>query len=180
MHPSFRRLVPLVVALLAAAGVPLARAGAQGYRIKLPAFSESVLMDSLRVDNDVHTSPAAVLTAVRSVFKDLGIPATVNDTTAGVVANPKIEVLHAFAGSVLSHWFDCGDSAVGSYADQFRLQIALAIFANPAPGGATRLGIATVASAIDPSGVSRYPKSCGSKGTLEAKLFSLIAKKAGS
>jgi hypothetical protein len=176
MRSSQRGLSTIAVLLmLAAAAITPLAARAQGYRVGLPAYAGSVLMDTLRQDHDFKAGPDLVYAATLAVFAKLGIPIT--DTSSGaVIANTKLSVTHFFAGSITSQMYGCGEVATGPTADAWRLQMAIAAFVLPKDGGGTRLGIATAASASDPTGLSRDPKTCVSTGLLETKIYNGVAK----
>jgi hypothetical protein len=174
----FRRNRLLLAAVFVA--IPSASLFAQRFRATLPAWQSTILMDTLRQDTTLKAAPAAVYKAAVAAFKELGIPILDSSATTGLVANGKMQTMHAFAGSLMSHSFDCGQTGTVPSADSFRMQLAVAVYIDAAPGGGTRLGVAAAASGKDPTGTSPAPRACNSTGNLETKITNVIAKKSGS
>src|SRR5262249_32407833 len=112
-------LKPLV--LLATLSLPL---GAQ-VRISLAAFTEPVLLDTIRSPHDLNARPEKVYDAVLRAFADLGIPTGRTDNKLGIVGSERFERVNSLAGAPMSRSFACGEGATGSYADQLRLEIAV-------------------------------------------------------
>jgi len=83
------------------------------------------------------------------------------------------------AGAPMSRSYNCGEGAAGPYADALRLEIAVVAWVAPAAGG-TNLGLATIASGRDVSGVFRNPKDCVSTCALELKILDRVGKLAGA
>lgn len=164
----------LATVLVLAAAAPIR---AQSYRTSLPGYGGSILMDSLTQDSVLKASPGVVYAATLAAFKQLGIAVTVADSAGGVIANGGFSAMHALAGSLMSREFECGQGAVGPYADAFDMHIAIAVLLRPVPSGGTKLGIAVAASASDVSGAFRDPKFCHSTGALEAKMLTTIMKR---
>ena len=173
MTPARRCLLPLAcVAAIAAAGL----ASAQGVRVKLPAWQEPVLLDSMRQEHQVAGSPEAVYSATQHAFADLGILVGNTDNKAGIIGSERLERLHSFAGAPMSRSFRCGESATGPNADAFRLTIVVAAWVKPGKDGGTTLALATAASGADISGVYRNPRECASTGWLEEKILAGVQK----
>jgi hypothetical protein len=171
---SFRLRSPLrlvgAIGLLAAAGPSL---GAQ-VRIKLAAWQESVLMDTIRQEHEVKAPAAKVYQAALKAFADLDIPTGRTDGTRGIIGSERFERMRSLAGAPMSRSFTCGEGALGPYADSFRLEIAVVVWVKPVEGGGTALGVATVASGRDVSGVFRGPQGCTTTGELEMKLLNRV------
>ena len=75
-------------------------------------------------------------------------------------------------------WFSCGDGSAGANADSFRLEIAVVAWVK-AEGTGTSIGLATIASGRDVSGVFRNPRECPSTGALELKILDRIQRLVG-
>ena len=151
-------------------------AGAQGVNISMKAWREPILMDTLKQVHDVKAPPGKVYEAALKAFADLGIPTGRTDGTRGIIGSERFERVNSLAGSPMSRSFSCGDSPTGPNADSFRLEIAVVAWVAPGDGGTTKLGLATIASGRDITGVGRAPKECASTGALEIKLRDRINK----
>jgi hypothetical protein len=165
---SLRHLVGATV-LVAATHPTL---GAQ-VRIKLAAWPESVLMDTLRQEHTISMPADKAYQAALKAFADLDIPTGRTDGTKGIIGSERFERMRTLAGSLMSRSFTCGESATGPLADSFRLEIAIAVWVTPADGG-SKIGVASIASGRDVSGVFRGPQGCTSTGGIEAKILDRI------
>jgi hypothetical protein len=82
--------------LAAARGIGLAlalsgsTAGAQ-VRIHLPAWTEPVMLDSMRQEHTVDAKPDAVYAAIPKAFEKLGIPVGNTDEKAGIVGSERFD-----------------------------------------------------------------------------------------
>jgi hypothetical protein len=148
--------------------------------ISLRAWREPVLMDTLRQEHALSAAPGQVYEAALKAFADLGIPVGQTDGKRGIIGSERFERMTSLAGAPMSRSFSCGESPTGPYADSFRLEIAIVAWVAPATAGTgTKLGLASIASGRDITGVSRVPKECASTGSLETKLLDRITKIVG-
>jgi hypothetical protein len=145
-------------------------------RVLLPAWTDPVLMDSMKVDHPLKADPVAVYAAVQKAYADLGIPIGNTDNKKGIIGSDKFERLHTAVGTTLSRIFSCGESQTGPNADSHRLSIAVATWVTPGRDGGSVLSTATTASAQDIAGAARAPRRCSSLGWLEAKVASTVEK----
>ncbi|MEO7084142.1 MAG: hypothetical protein ABI442_19710 [Gemmatimonadaceae bacterium] len=166
--------------LAAAAAFTLVASGAltAQVRINLKAWQEPVLMDTLRQDHFLRAPADKVYQAALQVFADLGIPTGQTDGKNGIIGSEKFERARVLANAPMSHWFLCGEGAMGANADIFRLEIAVVAWVKP-EGAGTTLGVAAIASGRDVSGVFRNPKECQSNGALEVKIYDKIVSLVG-
>jgi hypothetical protein len=152
-----------------------AREASAQVRVKLPAWPEFVLLDTLRQDHKVSAPPEMVYQAVLQAYKDLGIPPGNTDGKSGIVGSERFERMRTLAGAPMSLSFSCGEGAVGPNADFFRLTIAIVTWVQPRDEGKfTTLGIAVAAAAQDITGPRRNPRECGSLGRVETKLLERV------
>ena len=84
---AFRPLLR-IAALLACSSMPLL---AQGVRVKLPAWPDPVLLDSMRTEHEIAGAPEAVYGALQKAFADLDIPKGNTDGKAGIIASERFE-----------------------------------------------------------------------------------------
>jgi hypothetical protein len=163
-----RRISALCVLLAAITG---GEAAGQGpVRVMLPAYRESVLMDSLRQDHTLQSPPDAVYRAVLDAYRELDIPTGNTDGKVGIVGSEKFERRIRLAGTQLSNLFSCGEGPAGPHADFYRLTIAIVAWVRPREGGGATLGLAAAASGQDISGTSKIPRECISTGRIEEKI----------
>jgi len=149
---------------------------AQGVRVKLPAWSELVLMDSLRQEHKLQATPEMVYQAVLKTYTDLGIPTGNTDGKSGIIGSERFERMRVLGKAPMSLSFSCGESATGSNADAYRLTIAIVTWVTPTDGGGTTLGIAAAAAGVDVTGVYKNPRECGSTGRIETKILEGVKK----
>jgi hypothetical protein len=147
-------------------------------RITMAAWKEPVLLDTMRQDHVVHARADSVYLAVMRAFDDLGIPVGRTDAKGGIIGSERFERQRVLAGSPMAKSFDCGEGPSGAVANLFRLEVAVVAWVAPSDGG-TKLGLATVASGRDVSGVFRNPKECASTGGLELKILDRVKRLTG-
>jgi hypothetical protein len=147
-------------------------------RITLGAWHEPILLDTLRQDHDLRATPEKVYEATLKAFAELEIPTGRTDGKAGIIGSERFERSRALGNLLLSKLYNCGEGPTGPFADSFRLEIAVIAWVAPSSAGA-KLGLATVASARDVSGVAHPSRACYSTGTLETKILERVTKTVG-
>lgn len=163
----------LLSALLCIAALPL---GAQRSRavISLPGYLAPFRIEDVTMPYSFDASASRVYAAVKASFDDLKIPLMVDDTTARLVGNGKLEARGSFADIRLSRLFDCGASATGQNADTYRLSFVLLVLYDPDGPTRTKVQIGFIAGGHDIAGTSKVAVTCGSTGRLEEKIQGLI------
>jgi hypothetical protein len=161
--------------LLCAAALPL---GAQQSRavISLPGYLAPFRIEDVAVPYSFDAPAARVYAAVKASFDEMRIPLTVDDTTARLVGNGKLEARANFSDVRLSRLFDCGASATGQNADNYRLSFVLLVLYDADGPTRTKVQIGFVAGGQDLTGMSKVAVTCGSTGKFEEKVQGLIAK----
>lgn len=147
-------------------------------RVKLPAWSDFVLLDTMKAEHEVGGSPEVVYGALQKVLADFDIPKGNSDPKNGIIGSEIFQRSRILASAPMSRSFSCGESATGPRADSHRMTIALAAWVKPsaATRGGTTVSIAMAASGQDVGGVSKLPIECASTGFLEEKIVSAISK----
>ncbi|MGH7618306.1 MAG: hypothetical protein ACREPM_13870 [Gemmatimonadaceae bacterium] len=173
--PVARRCARIAAAVLCVLAPSIARAQV---RINLGAWHEPILLDTLRQDHALRAAPDKVYEATLRAFADLEIPTGRTDGKAGIIGSERFEKSHALGNLLLARLYECGDGPTGPYADSFRLEIAVVAWVSP-DGTGSKLGLATIASARDVSGVEHNPRACSSSGTLETKILERVTKLTG-
>lgn len=169
-----RTPTPVALAMLFIANV----AAAQNVRVRLQAFTEPVLLDTMQVQREFRAAPAKVYDAVLHAYPALEIPLGQTSNTEGVVGSERFNRSRSLAGALLSKSYDCGDGPTGPIADSYNLEIVVVAYVVPAAGG-TRLGVSTIASGRDLTGPIRVPRACLSTGRLEKLVFDEVTKRTG-
>lgn len=177
MRPaSFACVVACVVACVTMGPMVPGAAGAQGVRVKLPAWAEPVLLDTMRQEHEVRAAPEVVYRAVLDAYRELGIPGGNTDDTRGIIGSERFEKMRSLAGAPMSMSFSCGESATGPNADAYRLTIAVVTWVKPREAGGTTVAIAVAAAGQDITGVYRNPRACASTGRVETKIVDYVTK----
>lgn len=158
--------------------VVIAPAAHAQVHIRMKAWHEPVLMDTLRQDHHLRASPTQVYEATLQAFAKLDIPAGQTDGKAGIIGSERFERMRVLVGAPMSRSFNCGSGPTGANADAYRLEIAVVAWVADAKPGTT-LSIATIASGRDLSGVSRFLKECASTGNVETKVLEAVTKIVG-
>lgn len=152
--------------------------GAQSSRavVSLPGFPAPFRIEDVVVPYDFDAPAAKVYAAVKASFDELKIPIAVDDTTARLVGNAKLQASGSFADARLSRLLDCGAGAVQQNADTYRLSMALLVLWDADGPMRTKVRIGFTAGGQDLTGISKTAVSCGSTGRLEERLQGLINK----
>ena len=163
----------IMLALLSPASLTL---HAQGVRVKLPAWPDMIMLDTMRSEHPISAPPEAVYAAVLKMFFELGIPVGNTDNKAGIIGSERFERSRTLAGLPMSRSFSCGESATGPNADFYRLTIVVVAWVTPRAGGGSTLATAMAASGADNVGVSKPPRECASLGRIEEKILNGVEK----
>lgn len=172
MRPRCRKTL---LAMLCAVALPV---GAQQSRavISLPGYLAPFRIEDVTVPYSFEGPPSTVYAAVKATFDEMKILLTVDDTTARLVGNGKLEARGNFSDFRLSRLFDCGASATGQNADTYRLSMVLLILYDPDGPTRTKVQIGFSAGGQDITGMSKVAVTCGSTGRFEEKVNGLITK----
>ena len=168
---AFRTTIVAAIGVLAAG-----TASAQSIRVTLPAWTEPVLLDTLRQEHQLSAAPGVVFAATRKTFAEFRIPVKHADSTVGTISSDKFETGRALAGAIMSRSFGCGETAIGPNADSYRLSIAIAVWVKPGKDGGSLLSVAAAASGRDPAGVYGHPRGCATTGWIEQKIATTVEK----
>jgi hypothetical protein len=142
--------------------------------ITLPAYSGTILMDSLGTPTELEAPGQQVFAAVIAAYSDLKIPIQIRDSLGGLVGNLRLIERGTFARDRMSRWFECGSGLSGPYADTYRINIAIVTFIDVLTPKRTRIRTAIAASGKNIEGTSSEAVRCASSGDLEARITSLI------
>lgn len=179
-RPAQRVTAALIAAALTSVGCSQATTASSSHtetavQVTAPT-STGHATQTLRYETDINAAstpldmPAdAAWHRVYLAYAKLKIPVTVVDSAHGVIGARNARVRNRLVGESLSHWFDCGMTAVGSpRADSYALFVTILTDVHPAPTGSTARTIvsATAEANVSPSGAIQ----CGSRGAMEETL----------
>jgi hypothetical protein len=167
------RLMRRLLIVLCFAGSSLA---AQSTRasIGLPGFRDKFPIEDVVQPFTLDAPLRASFVALQAAFADLKLPLNVADTTTWILGQQRVAGQINYAGLRMSKIFDCGQSAQGlRNADTFRLLIVALALLDPIDATHTSVKIGVVAGGDPPGAPRGEAVSCGSTGTLEAKLMEL-------
>ena len=162
--------VSLVLALLSAP----ATSEAQRQRVAVTLFGARVVLDTIGAPVTVDASPGETFAAVALVLENLGIKADVRDSAGGMVGNLELVRSRRLDRTPLSVFFDCGSTMTGLRADNYRITMPLLVMLDPLGADRSRMRIAVLASAQDPTGSSNQPVLCGSTSALESRMHKAV------
>ena len=169
----------LLALMVCACAVPWSASLAQVRRtvIQLPGFGAPILLDTLGTWKDVNADADRTYRTLASVYDALMIPDNLRDSTGRYVGNTALRKSRSFAGGPMSRLVECGVGMTGPNADNYRINMAIVSRVEATPDGRARLRSALVASGEDVSGPSRDVVTCGSTGTLEARIHELVSQR---
>ena len=140
----------------------------------LEITTEASVLDSM-----VAAAPAAVWSALPTVFELLRIETSTVDAGSLVIGNPRF-IGGRIEGKALSTYVDCGNTYGGPTADRYQVTLYLMVgLSGPFPGGGTMVRTVMDASAR-PRDVMGNSLHCVSKGTLERRIVELVTEMAGA
>jgi hypothetical protein len=163
---------PTSIGAQAVPNVPTVRARDGDHLLRT---SERILLDTIAIWHDLPAAAATVFSSTRQILDSLKIPYTRTDSAGGLISNEALVTRGGrLAGRANSKSLRCGFGPSGDYADNWRVQVAYAIYVHPVIGGGTRLGIALTGQAKDMSGASSPRVICASTGGLESEIARLV------
>ena len=163
--------------LAAVAATPLA---AQKTRtvIVVPGQLTQVITDTTGTAYDVPFPAARTYAAVLAAYKELKIPADIQDSAQGRVESNVFHRSGSLGGKQISTYLGCGDGITGPYADSYR--VYMIVMTTVVPKGADRSTVRTVllGGALNVSEGARQPMACESTGRWEIRVHKLVIVKA--
>lgn len=128
----------------------------------------------------LDASPGRVLSVIKSVYDELGIPSSVVDAANGRITAPTFFTTRRLGTVNLSMYFNCGDSLNGNIANTYRIYISVVTAVRPNGKGGTELETAVSGAAADMGGASSGRIPCGTTGRLEESIRNGVRDKAGA
>ncbi len=136
-----------------------------------------ILYDTLGNSATISAPPTQVMSALRQVFKDLGVEVKHDNPAAGELGNVNFWKMRRFAGSPMSLWMDCGFNATGKNADSRRIYMNLLTRTRSAANNGSAAQVVLRATAVEVAGGSTDPMDCTSNGRLELRILKLLEEK---
>ena len=121
---------------------------------------------------------ARVLTVIKSVYEELGLPSPTVDAASGKVTAPRFDKIRKLGNVNLSMYFNCGDSLNGNIANTYRIYIDVVSVVRPDGKGGSVLETAVNGSAADMGGSSSGRVPCGTTGRIEERIQNGVRQKA--
>lgn len=125
----------------------------------------------------VKASPAAMLSALRTAYGDLGIEVKLWNPETGEVGNRNFTKMFRLAGRPISDYLGCGTTTTGQAADNYRITMSLVSIVTPNGTGST-VQTKLTGYAEDISS-SKGTLACLTLGTLEQRLQELARNHVG-
>jgi hypothetical protein len=146
--------------------------------IVVPGQLTQVITDTTGTPYEVPFAVGRVYTAVLAAYKELKIPADIQDSLQGRVESNVFHRRGDLGGKQISTYLGCGDGITGPYADSYR--VYMIVTTTIVPKGENRSTIRTVllGGAVNVSEGARQPMACESTGRWEIRLHKLVVSKA--
>ena len=136
------------------------------YKTSDADLHEDLLVDAPRVK---------VLNALKAAYTELGIEMKYSNPVTGELGNLNFVKMHSIAGTPLSNYLNCGQTAMGLVANDYRVTMSMVSMV-VAEGTGSRVQTRLQAHATD-AGTSTEPRDCQSLGSLEARLHQIVKTK---
>lgn len=124
-----------------------------------------------------ETMPAPVdkvWPAMARLFSDMGLKIDQIDSPNHRLGASNARFRHTFAGRRLSSYFDCGANMTGQIADSHEVVMNVQMGVAPEGTDQSTAAVRITAHAVNMEGTSTDPVRCGSNGTLEQRMLSLL------
>lgn len=149
-----------------------------------PRFEETSTGLNIRLGNEVSRAETEVrATAERvwavlpEVYRELGIPAEVSDSTTGTYGSRHVTV-NRIGGRRTSSWLRCGNDGAGASAmSAFRYRLTVLSTVRPGPGARSLVTTEVSGTGTTVEGTSTGPVRCVSTGDLEQRMAEMISAK---
>ncbi|MGQ0701619.1 MAG: hypothetical protein ACT4PM_00630 [Gemmatimonadales bacterium] len=128
----------------------------------------------------VAAPPAKVLSAVATVYPELGLPQRLVDSAGGRVGHPSLTLIHQLGKAPLSRFINCGSTITGPRADADRVTPSVITTVHPDGKGGSELETALRGESRSVEGTSTDRATCTSTGVLEAEIARAVAERLGS
>jgi hypothetical protein len=128
----------------------------------------------------IEATPARVLSVIKAVYDDIGIPGATVDVASGRITAPMFNKTRKFGNDNLSLYFNCGDSLNGNIANTYRIYITIATAVQPDGKGGSQLETRVDGSAADMGGSASGRIPCGTTGRLEERIQNGVRQKVGA
>lgn len=117
-----------------------------------------------------------VWSALPVAYDSLKIPLTAVDAAKHYLGNEGMKVRQKLGSVSLSKYIDCGQAQIGPSADTYDVYLNVTTTAKVISPTETQIAT-TVESAARPLSFSQAYSDCSSKGTIEARISEIVAKR---
>lgn len=167
--------LPLLGLLLVCA-TPLAAQKTRNI-IVVPGQMTQVVTDTTGTVFEIPYPMGQVYKALLAVFKELKLPADIQDTAKGHVESDVFYRSGSLAGKQISTYLGCGEGITGPYADSDRIyMVATSTVAKKDDSNSTLRSV-LLGGAVKVSEGARQPMACESTGRLEIRIQQMVLKK---
>lgn len=144
-----------------------------GGEFRLPA-------DMVTASLDVHAGPEEAWPALKRVYEELKIPTPEVSEPTRTLRNLRFVVSRRLGGERLSTYLDCGRSASGPNADNYRLQLEIASRVVAAGSGQSRIDTELTGVGMNMEGTSNNRVLCTSNHQLELRIAARVREIVGN
>ena len=132
-----------------------------------PGTSYYASLDTIGTAVTVRGARAQAFHALRSVYAELQVPLTLEDSASGWLGTLHLIRTYTLGTMRLSRALDCGSEMTGPVADDARIELALVTFVRAVGADSVAVRTALVASSRSVTGEQRDRVQCSTKGYLE-------------
>jgi hypothetical protein len=168
---------PSLILLAVLAAAPLSAQRSRTVVI-VPGKLTEVITDTMGTAYEVPYPPSRVYSVVLAAFKELKIPADVQDSAGGRVESKVFHRRGDLAGKQISTWLSCGEGITGPYADTYRVYLTAMTTVEPKGEDSSTIRTILLAGAVNVADGARQPMACESTGRLEIRLHRLVLQRA--
>jgi hypothetical protein len=140
--------------------------------VRIPEAPQGVRLDTIGRTVRIGAAEAKTFDAVVKAYEEFGIARNTELRAAGEVGNIALVARRTFANDRMSLSIDCGRGMTGSYADQYRVTLAVVTWVSPfgAAKDSATIHTALVGGGRATDGTSAWPLQCASLGRFERRL----------
>ena len=157
--------------------VPLAAQRARNI-VVIPGQLTQVITDTTGTAYEVPFPPARVYAALLATWKELKIPADIEDSTAGRLETKVFYRRGDLGGKQISTYLSCGDGITGPYADSYRVYMIVTSTIEPNGPDRSILRSVLLGGALNVAEGARQPMACESTGRWEIRIHKMVLTKA--
>ncbi len=140
----------------------------------------TVQMNTMNIDLDVKLfvtgTPDEAWAVLPSVYSELLIPVSVNDTRTKTIGNTGWKTRRSIGRVPAQRYLDCGSSGTLENAETYQLNLSIVTSVLPNPNGGAVISTAITGTGKNPITSSSAEVRCASKGDLELRIRDMVQK----